>query len=94
MKYLKTFRTSLKKRRPFFIVRLLTEYEVTTKFISEGITYDELYEEDKQRYEKDFTEDSNMPDFISESRIDKNVFNKNTVDMVIQSHERQKNKSM
>lgn len=59
-------------------------YEVKTKFISEGITYDELSAEDKARYEEDFTEDGIMPDYIAESRIDKNVFNQTTVDMVIQ----------
>ena len=29
-------------------------YEVTTKFLSEGITYDELSDDDRERYEDDF----------------------------------------
>ena len=32
-------------------------YEVKTKFLDEGITYDELSVEDKERYEEDFIED-------------------------------------
>lgn len=58
-------------------------YEVKTKFLSRGITYNELSDEDKARYEEDFTEDEVMPDYISESRIDKNVFNQDTVDTVL-----------
>lgn len=38
-------------------------YEVKTKFLDEGITYDELSDEDKERYEEDFIEDGMMPDF-------------------------------
>lgn len=59
-------------------------YEVTTKFMDEGITYDELSEEDKERYEEDFTEDGSMPDFIPSAQLNKFVFNETTVDMVIQ----------
>lgn len=59
-------------------------YEVTTKFIDEGITYDELSNEDKSRYEEDFAEDDYIPDFIPSSSLNKFVFNEPTVDTVLQ----------
>lgn len=59
-------------------------YEVTTKFLDEGITYDELSDEDKARYEEDFAEDDYVPDFIPSAALNKFVFNQNTVDMVLQ----------
>ena len=58
-------------------------YEVKTKFVSEGIDYNSLSKEDKERYENDFTEDGTMPDFIAEGLINKRVFNKGTVDRCI-----------
>ena len=59
-------------------------YEVKTKFLEEGITYDDLSEEDKARYEDDFAEDGYMPDFIPSAELNKFVFNETTVDMVLQ----------
>lgn len=59
-------------------------YEVKTKFMEEGITYDDLSEEDKQRYEDDFAEDDMLPDFISSAALNKFVFNEKTVDLVLQ----------
>ena len=59
-------------------------YEVKTKFLEEGITYDELSEEDKQRYEEDFTEDGAMPEFIPSAALNQFVFNEKTVDLVLQ----------
>ena len=59
-------------------------HEVTTKFLSEGITYDELSDEDKERYEDDFTEDGVMPDFIPSQALNDFVFNQKTVDLVLQ----------
>lgn len=59
-------------------------YEVKTKFLEEGITYDELSEEDKGRYEDDFAEDGHVPEFIPSARLNKFVFNETTVDMVLQ----------
>ena len=59
-------------------------YEVKTKFLEEGITYDDLSDEDKERYEDDFTEDGVMPDFIPSAQLNKFVFNETTVDMVLQ----------
>lgn len=59
-------------------------YEVSTKFMEEGITYDELSEQDKQRYEEDFAEDDSVPDFIPSEKLNKFVFNESTVDHVLQ----------
>ena len=59
-------------------------YEVKTKFLEEGITYDDLSDEDKERYEEDFTEDGSMPDFIPSAKLNKFVFNEPTVDIVLQ----------
>lgn len=59
--------------------------EVRTKFLEEGITYDDLSEEDKERYEEDFTdEDGEMPDFIPSPAVNKYIFNQCTVDMVLE----------
>lgn len=59
-------------------------YEVKTKFLEEGITYDDLSDEDKERYEDDFIEDGFMPDFIPSAQLNKFVFNETTVDTVLQ----------
>ena len=59
-------------------------YEVKTKFLDEGITYKDLSEEDKQRYEEDFIEDGTVPDFIPSERLNRFVFNEITVDTVLQ----------
>ena len=59
--------------------------EVSTKFLEQGITYDELSEADKARYEEDFTdEDGEMPDFIPSPEINEFIFNQATVDMVLE----------
>lgn len=59
-------------------------YEVKTKFLEEGITYDDLSDEDKERYEEDFIEDGLMPDFIPSAQLNKFVFNETTIDTVLQ----------
>lgn len=59
-------------------------YEVKTKFLEEGITYDDLSEEDKERYEDDFIEDGLLPDFIPSTELNKRIFNEITVDTVLQ----------
>ena len=59
-------------------------YEVKTKFLEEGITYDDLSDEDKERFEDDFIEDGLMPDFIPSAQLNKFVFNETTVDTVLQ----------
>ncbi|MDF2650444.1 MAG: hypothetical protein K0Q73_6249 [Paenibacillus sp.] len=68
--------------------RVLVPYyniEVTTKFLEQGISYDDLSEEDKGRYEEDFTdEDGTMPDSIPAPAVNDFIFNQSTVDMVLQ----------
>lgn len=59
-------------------------YEVKTKFLEEGITYDDLSEAGKERYEDDFAEDDYIPDFIPSAALNKFVFNETTVDTVLQ----------
>ena len=59
-------------------------YEVTTRFLDEGIVYDDLSDADKERYESDFAEDGFLPDFIPSEKLNKFVFNEVTVDTVLQ----------
>ncbi|MCI9598627.1 MAG: DEAD/DEAH box helicase family protein [Firmicutes bacterium] len=59
-------------------------YEVRTQFLDEGITYDKLSEKDKARYEDDFTEDDTLPDFIPSHKLNRFIFNQDTVDTVLQ----------
>ncbi len=59
-------------------------YEVKTKFLEEGITYEDLSDGDKERYEDDFIEDGLLPDFIPSEALNKFVFNETTVDTVLQ----------
>ncbi len=70
------------------IDRVLVPYhniEITTKFLEQGITYDELSAEDKARYEEDFTdEDGAMPDFIPSPAVNEFIFNQATVDRVLE----------
>jgi len=59
--------------------------EVRTKFLEQGIAYDDLSPEDKERYEADFTdEDGEMVDFIPSPAINKFIFNQKTVDYVLE----------
>lgn len=59
-------------------------YEVRTKFLEEGIAYEDLSDEDKERYEDDFIEDGLMPEFIPSAAMNKFIFNELTVDVVLQ----------
>ncbi len=60
-------------------------YEVKTKFLEEGITYEDLSVADKERYEEDFAEDDGgVPAFIPSAQLNKFVFNEATVDLVLQ----------
>ena len=58
---------------------------VTTKFQRDGIKYNELSDEDKERYEEDFADDLTgaMPVEIDLNELNKFVFNANTVDKVL-----------
>lgn len=59
-------------------------YEVNTKFMDEGISYKDLSEDDKERYEEDFIEDGTMPEFIPSAALNEFIFNESTVDIVLQ----------
>lgn len=59
-------------------------YEVHTKFLEEGIVYDDLSEKDKERFEEDFGEDGFVPEYISSAAMNKFIFNELTVDTVLQ----------
>lgn len=59
--------------------------ETSTKFLEEGISYEELDKKDKERYEDDFGDDEgNMPEFVPSPTMNKFVFNEKTVDLVLQ----------
>lgn len=70
------------------IDRVLVPYhniEITTKFLEQGITYDDLSEKDKARYEEDFTDDdSGLPEFIPSPAVNHSIFNQSTVDRVLE----------
>lgn len=70
------------------IDRVLVPYhniEITTKFLEQGIAYDDLSVEDKARFEEDFTdEDGAMPEFIPSPAVNEFIFNQATVDRVLE----------
>ena len=54
--------------------------ETTLKFMSEGITYDELSPEEQEEYENTFTdEDGNLPVAIDSSALNQWIFNSDTI---------------
>ena len=58
--------------------------ESKLKFIENGIVYDELSEEEKEEYEKTFTDkDGNLPESINSSALNKWIFNENTIKQVL-----------
>ena len=57
--------------------------EVKTQFLEEGIVYDDLSDEDKERFEEDFTEEFEGADFIPSEALNRFIFNQNTVDIVL-----------
>ena len=60
--------------------------ETTLKFIDQGIVYDELSDEEKEEYEKDFIdEDGNLPDSIGSSALNTWIFNEDTIRKVLQT---------
>lgn len=59
--------------------------EVTTKFLEQGISYDELSEDDRQRFEEDFVdEEGELPKEIPAPALNEFIFNQNTVDRVLE----------
>lgn len=59
-------------------------YEVKTKFLEQGIVYDDLPEEEKARYEEDFGDEGDVPEAIPSEKLNTFVFNADTVDTVLQ----------
>lgn len=60
-------------------------YEVQTQFLEEGITYDKLSPEDRERFDEAFIEDGmEPPDFVPSEKLNKFIFNTDTVDTVLQ----------
>ncbi|MGE5403716.1 MAG: DEAD/DEAH box helicase family protein [Candidatus Saccharibacteria bacterium] len=55
--------------------------ETVIKFLQEGISYDELSEEDKEQFEETFEDD--MPDYISSNELNTWLFNDDTIDKVL-----------
>lgn len=62
---------------PFYLI------ETTTKIQDDGITYENLDEEEREAYEEEFCEDEGMPEHIPPERINKFIFNTDTVDKMI-----------
>lgn len=58
--------------------------DVPTKFMTEGLTYDELSPEEQEQYEMSFEEDDGtIPERINASEFNDWVFNKSTIDEVL-----------
>ena len=57
--------------------------ETTVKFLQEGIHYDELSEEEKERYEETFADEEILPDFISGDSLNTWLFNDDTIDKIL-----------
>ncbi|WP_427340445.1 DEAD/DEAH box helicase family protein [Caloranaerobacter sp. DY30410] len=55
--------------------------ETKLKFLEEGINYDDLSDEEKEKYEETFDDD--VPDFISSEALNTWLFNDNTIDQVL-----------
>jgi len=58
----------------------------TTKFLKQGIKYNELSKEEKEEYENTFlTPEGDLPTELSGTEFFKKIYNDNTVDLVLQS---------
>ena len=62
---------------PFYLI------ETATQIPDDGITYENLDEEEREAYEDEFCEDEGMPEHIPPERINKYIFNIDTVDKMI-----------
>ena len=68
--------------------KVLVDYhniEVKTKFLEQGITYDELSPEDKAAYEETFGDEDFVPEHIGSEALNNWLFNADTIDKVIVS---------
>lgn len=57
--------------------------ETELKFLEEGISYDELSDEEKEQYEEYFDDEGEMPDRISSETLNRWLFNDDTIDKVL-----------
>lgn len=58
--------------------------ETKFKFIEDGITYDDLSDEEKEEYEEKFAEeDGTLPEKIESSALNEWLFNENTIEQVL-----------
>lgn len=75
-----TFEFTLEEAVPEYLVPY-KNIDVSTKFLSRGIRYDELSDEDKIKYEETFrdSDTGDYPDEISSQAFNKWLFNKDTV---------------
>ena len=81
---LPTFEYSLKKAvNDHFLVDFIT-LESKLKFLEKGIVYDDLSDEEKEEYEKNFAEeDGSIPDSIDSSEMNTWIFNEGTIREVL-----------
>ncbi len=63
------------------------QFDCATKFLREGIKYDELTEEEKEEYETNFydEETDSLPSEIEASQLNKWLFNIDTVDKILET---------
>ena len=59
--------------------------ECSTKFIREGIHYDQLSEEDKEEFEETFSDDEEVVDTVQASAINTWLFNEDTIDKILET---------
>ena len=60
-------------------------YETKFKFLTEGIVYDDLSDEDKDQYESAFVDEGVLPDRIDSNALNSWVFNEDTIKRVLAS---------
>lgn len=81
--YLYDFDTAVEKDH---VLVPYVRIETHTSFLDDGITYADLSDEEKERLDEDFEAAGEArPDYIPEERINKWVFNEQTVDDVLQT---------
>lgn len=60
--------------------------DVPLKFTREGLRYDELSEEDKEKWDlTDWDDDDGIPDSVAADEVNKSLFNKDTIDKALQT---------
>ena len=59
--------------------------ECSTKFIRDGIHYDQLSDEDKDEFEETFSDDEDVVDTVASSAINSWLFNEDTIDKILET---------